>query len=398
MKRTEFLPTWHAELTAIRRDLHAHPELAYQETRTADKVAELLSSWGLAVHRGLGVTGVVGTLRGQRDNGRAVGLRADMDALPLQEANTFAHASTHKGVMHACGHDGHTAMLLGAARHMAADPSFEGTVHFIFQPAEEGRNGARQMVEDGLFQLFPVEAVFGMHNWPGLDVGTFAVHAGPVMASSNSFDIVVRGKGAHAAMPHLGHDPVMATVQLAQAFQTIVSRDVDPMDPVVISVTQIHAGSANNIIPDDARLSGTVRTFSEAAIDLIEERMEQITRLTCAAMNCTAEFSFTRLDPPTINHAAEAAFCAQVLTELAGPGKVRQDLPASMGAEDFAYMLKARPGCYVWIGNGDGDHRSAGHGAGPCMLHNPSYDFNDALLPLGAAYWVELARRWLARP
>ena len=398
MKLVEPIVGWQAEMANIRRDLHAHPELAFEEDRTADVVARLLESWGIPVHRGLGITGVVGTIHGSTQNGRAIGLRADMDALPMQEANTFDHASKHPGVMHACGHDGHTAMLLAAARYLAEHRDFAGTVYVIFQPAEEGFGGAKKMIDDGLFQKFPMEAVFGMHNWPGIDAGAFAVHSGPVMASSNTFEITIRGKGAHAAMPNLGHDPVMAAVQLAQTFQTIITREVDPLDPVVLSITQIHSGSADNVIPDDAIMRGTVRTFTNEAIDLIERRMREVATLTCQAMNCSVDFVFDRRYPPTINNADEADFCAQVLSDIVGPGNIQKDKAPSMGAEDFAFMLLEKPGCYVWIGNGQGDHRTGGHGIGPCMLHNSSYDFNDEVLPLGASYWVELARRRLAQP
>jgi len=398
MKLVEPIVGWQAEMADIRRDIHAHPELAYEEVRTADLVARLLESWGIPTHKGLGITGVVGVIQGATQTGRAIGLRADMDALPMQEANTFAHASKHAGVMHACGHDGHTAMLLAAARYLAQHRDFAGTVYVIFQPAEEGFSGAKKMIDDGLFRQFPMEAVFGMHNWPGIDAGAFAVHDGPVMASSNTFEITIRGKGAHAAMPNLGHDPVMAAVQLAQAFQTIITREVDPLDPAVLSITQIHSGSADNVIPDEAVMRGTVRTFSDDAIDLIERRMREIATLTCQALNCSVQFDFHRRYPPTINNAGEAAFCAQVLQDIVGADKVERARAPSMGAEDFAFMLKEKPGCYVWIGNGHGDHRGSGHGLGPCMLHNSSYDFNDEVLPLGASYWVELARRRLAQP
>ncbi len=398
MKLAESIVGWKSEIAAIRRDIHAHPELAYEEVRTADVVARELESWGIPTHRGLGVTGVVGTIHGRNRNGRALGLRADMDALPMQELNTFGHASKHAGKMHACGHDGHTAMLLAAARYLAERRDFDGTVYVIFQPAEEGFSGAKAMMDDGLFTLFPMEAVFGMHNWPGMDVGTFGVIAGPIMASSNTFEIRLEGKGAHGAMPHLGVDPVMAAVQLAQSFQLIISRDRNPLDPAVLSITQIHAGSADNVIPNDAVMRGTVRTFSEQALDLIEKRMGEVTEYTSRALNCTAEFNFLRKYPPTVNHGREAAFCARVLKQIVGDDKVDQAVQPSMGAEDFAFMLKEKPGCYVWIGNGQGGHRNAGHGLGPCMLHNGSYDFNDDLIPLGATYWAELARQWLAAP
>lgn len=398
MKLVEPIVGWQAEMAQIRRDIHAHPELAFEEVRTSDLVAGLLESWGIPTHRGMGVTGVVGIIHGNIKNDRAIGLRADMDALPMQEANTFAHASKHAGVMHACGHDGHTAMLLAAARYLAQHRDFAGTVYVIFQPAEEGFGGAKKMIDDGLFEQFPMEAVFGMHNWPGIEAGAFAVHSGPVMASSSTFEITIRGKGAHAAMPNLGNDPIMVAVQLAQSFQTIITREVDPLEPVVLSITQIHSGSADNIIPDDAVMRGTVRTFTNEAIDLIEKRMHEIATLTCEGMNCTAEFVFHRRYPPTINDSSEAAFCAEVLKDIVGEDAVQRDTAPSMGAEDFAFMLNEKPGCYVWIGNGLGDHRSSGHGLGPCMLHNSSYDFNDEVLPLGATYWVELARRRLSQP
>lgn len=397
MKLIEPIVSWQADIAAVRRDIHAHPELAYEETRTADVIAQQLEDWGIETHRGLGTTGVVGIVHGKTQNGHAIGLRADIDALPMQEHNTFAHRSKNEGKMHACGHDGHTAMLLGAARYLAANRDFNGTVYLVFQPAEEGFSGAQKMIDDGLFDLFPMDAIFGMHNWPGMPVGTFGVLAGPMMGSSNTFDITIEGKGGHAAMPNLSADPVMATVQLAQSFQTIITRNLPPIDPAVISITQIHAGSADNVIPTSAEMRGTVRTFSNEALDLIETRMGEITEMTCKALNCTAEFAFHRKYPPTINHAAETAFSAEVLAEIVGPDNVNQAVKPSMGSEDFAFMLNAKPGCYVWIGNGQGDHRDAGHGLGPCMLHNGSYDFNDDLIPLGATYWVRLAQRWLAK-
>lgn len=396
MKVAATFEDWAAEITAIRRDLHAHPELAYQEVRTADVVAAKLASWGIPTHRGLGITGVVGTIQGNRAGDKAIGLRADMDALPMDELNTFPHASTNPGRMHACGHDGHTAMLLGAARYLAQHRDFDGTVYVIFQPAEEGMGGAKKMIEDGLFDLFPMDAVFGLHNWPGMKAGTFGVVAGPIMASSNTFNIRLEGKGAHGAMPHLGVDPVMAAVQLAQSFQTIITRDRDPLEPAVISVTQIHTGSADNVIPNDAILRGTVRTFSDQALDLIEQRMQEITHHTSLALNCEASFSFSRNYPPTINNAEQTSFCIQVMNELVGANNVDTAVRPSMGAEDFSFMLQQKPGCYVWLGNGQGDHRTGGHGTGPCMLHNGSYDFNDNIIPVGATYWVKLATQWLA--
>ena len=386
-------------MAALRRDIHAHPELCFEEVRTADLVARQLAGWGIPVHRGLGRTGVVGTVHG-RDGGacgRAIGLRADMDALPMQEFNTFAHTSRHAGKMHACGHDGHTAMLLAAAQHLAQHRDFDGTVHLIFQPAEEGGGGAREMVQDGLFEQFPMQAVFGMHNWPGMPVGTFAVSPGPVMASSNEFKIVITGKGGHAAMPHTGIDPVPIACQMVLAFQTIVSRNKKPIDAGVVSVTMVHTGEATNVVPDHCELQGTVRTFSLEVLDLIERRMRQVAEHTCAAHEATCTFEFVRNYPPTINTAPEAAFARRVMQGLVGEAQVLVQEP-TMGAEDFAFMLQALPGAYCFIGNGEGDHRAIGHGGGPCMLHNPSYDFNDDLIPLGATYWVQLARQWLAQP
>ena len=403
MKLNDTILAQAARLTQIRRDLHAHPELCYEEKRTADIVAAQLTEWGIEVHRGLGVTGVVGVVHG-RDGGacgRAVGLRADMDALPMTELNTFAHASQHPGKMHACGHDGHTAMLLAAAQYLAQHRDFDGTVILIFQPAEEGGGGAREMIKDGLFERFPVEAVFGMHNWPGYPVGTFAVSPGPVMASSNEFKITIHGKGSHAALPHNGIDPVPIACQMVQAFQTIITRNKKPVDAGVISVTMIHAGEATNVVPDHCVLQGTVRTFTLEVLDLIEQRMREIAQHTCAAFGAECEFEFRRNYPPTVNTPAETAFAREVMRAIVGDEQVRVQEP-TMGAEDFAFMLQAKPGAYCFIGNGDGAHRGryegGGHDAGPCTLHNPRYDFNDDLIPLGGTYWVELATRWLAGP
>ena len=398
MKLIESILAQAPSMAAIRRDLHAHPELCFEEVRTADIVAAKLTEWGIPMHRGMGTTGVVGIVHG-RDGGacgRGVGLRADMDALPMQEFNTFAHASQHAGKMHACGHDGHTAMLLAAAQHLAQHRDFDGTVYLIFQPAEEGGGGAREMIKDGLFNQFPMEAVFGMHNWPGMPAGSFAVSPGPVMASSNEFKITIRGKGSHAALPHNGIDPVPVACQLVQAFQTIITRNKKPVDAGVISVTMIHAGEATNVVPDYCVLEGTVRTFSIEVLDMIEQRMRELSDGICAAFGARCEFTFDRNYPPTINSAPEAAFAREVMATIVGADKVLAQEP-TMGAEDFSYMLQAKPGAYCFIANGDGQHREMGHGGGPCTLHNPSYDFNDELIPLGATYWVELATRWLAQ-
>ena len=394
MKLIDDLVSAAPSIASIRRDIHAHPELCFEEQRTADLVATQLTQWGIPVHRGMGTTGVVGIVKAGSSD-RAIGLRADMDALPMQEFNTFAHASRHAGKMHACGHDGHTAMLLAAAQQFARQSNFDGTVYLIFQPAEEGGGGAREMIKDGLFEQFPMEAVFGMHNWPGSEVGKFAVSAGPVMASSNEFKITIRGKGGHAAMPHNALDPVPVACQMVQAFQTIISRNKKPIDAGVISVTMIHAGEATNVIPDSCELQGTVRTFSVAVLDMIEQRMSEIARHTAAALGMECSFEFVRNYPPTINSAKEAEFARKVMASIVGEAHVQAQEP-TMGAEDFAYMLMAKPGCYAFIANGDGTHREMGHGGGPCMLHNPSYDFNDELIPLGATYWVRLAEAWLA--
>ncbi len=380
-------------ITALRRDLHAHPELCFKEVRTADVIAKQLTEWGIEVHRGLGTTGVVGVIQGGTGT-RAVALRADIDALPMTEHNTFAHASRHPGKMHACGHDGHTAMLLAAAQHLAATRAFEGRVVLVFQPAEEGGGGAREMIKDGLFERFPVEAIFGAHNWPGMAAGEFAIKSGPCFASSNEFHIVLKGKGSHAAMPHNGVDPVPVACQLVQAFQTILTRNMRPIDAGVISVTMIHAGEATNVIPDSVDMRGTVRTFTLEVLDLIEQRMREIVQHVCAAFNLEADFKFTRNYPPTINHPSETAFVRRVMTDWVGAEKVHEFEP-TMGAEDFSYFLLNKPGAYFLIGNGDGSHRQGGHGMGPCMLHNPSYDFNDELIPLGATLWVKLVHAWL---
>ena len=385
-----------AAITTIRRDIHAHPELCFQEERTADVIAKALTDWGIPIHRGLGKTGVIGIVK-NGSSSRAVGLRADIDALPMTEHNTFAHASRHPGKMHACGHDGHTAMLLAAAKHLSQHRHFDGTVYLVFQPAEEGGGGAREMIQDGIFDKFPMEAIFGAHNWPGMPVGTIGVNPGAMLASSNEFRIVITGKGSHAALPHLGIDPVPVACQMVMAFQTIITRNRKPIDPGVISVTMIHAGEATNVVPDACEIQGTVRTFSIETLDLIEQRMRQVAEHTCAAFGASCDFSFSRNYPPTVNHAAETAFVKRVLSEVVGEASVVPFEP-TMGAEDFSFFLQAKPGCYFTFGNGDGSHREGGHGLGPCMLHNPSYDFNDELIPLGATAWVRLAEAWLAGP
>ena len=377
----------HAELSAWRRDLHAHPELGFEETRTAALVAERLASWGIEVHRGVGRTGVVGVLRNGASP-RTIGLRADMDALPILEANTFAHRSTHAGRMHACGHDGHTTMLLGAAQYLAATRNFDGTVHFVFQPAEEGLGGAKAMIDDGLFRRFPCESIFGMHNRPKLAVGRFAVRAGPMMAGGAFFDIDVTGVGSHGARPESGVDPVMVAVHIAATLQTIVSRNVPPVETAVLSITQIHAGDAYNVIPQTARLSGTVRAFSSGVMDLIGRNLARVAEGVALAMGASVAVDFRVNFPPTVNDPQQAEFAAAVCTELVGAGQVLRDPPLIMASEDFSFMLDEVPGCYVNIGNGDVE--------GACEVHNPSYDFNDAALPLGAAFFVRAVERKLA--
>jgi hippurate hydrolase len=377
-----------AELTALRRDIHAHPELAFNENRTADIVARELERYGLEVHRGIAKTGVVGVLRAGTSS-RMLGLRADMDALPLCELNEFPHHSKHQGKMHACGHDGHTAMLLGAARYLADNPDFDGIAVFIFQPAEESEGGAAVMIEDGLFERFPVEAVFGLHNWPGIPVGQMMAMPGPVMAGTCAFEIIVRGHGCHAAMPHQGIDAIVTGAQLVQALQTVVSRTLHPCESAVVSVTQFHAGEAWNIIPEEVILRGTIRTFKPEIQEAVERAIERLCSGIAAANGAQINVHFDHRYPPTVNSPAEAKFCQQVAAEVFGADKVLTDILPSMGAEDFAYMLNEKPGCYVWLGNGPG--------TGGCTLHNPHYDFNDELLTLGASYWVNLVRRWLPR-
>ena len=403
MKLIDTLVAQAPEMAQLRRDIHAHPELAFEELRTADLIADRLTEWGIPVHRGLGRTGLVGLIHG-RDGGacgRAIGLRADMDALPMTELNRFEHASRHPGRMHGCGHDGHVTILLAAARELARRRDFDGSVVLIFQPAEEGGGGAHEMIADGLFERWPVEAVFGLHNWPGLPTGSLAVSPGPVMASSNEFKVTIRGKGGHAAMPDRSIDPIPLACQLVQSFQTIISRNKKPIDTGVISVTMIHAGEATNVVPDSCEIQGTVRTFTTEVLDLIERRMRELSVHSCAAFGASCEFEFERNYPPTVNSAAEAAFAREVMLDLVGPELTLTQEP-TMSAEDFAFMLLARPGAYLFLGNGDGDHRAGyaggGHDAGPCTLHNPHYDFNDELIPVGASFWVELARRWLGRP
>ena len=374
------------DMTAWRRDIHAHPEMAFEETRTARLVADKLNSFGIEVHTGLAQTGVVGVLK--NGDGPMIGLRADMDALPLIERTGLAYASTHHGKMHACGHDGHTAMLLGAAAHLARERNFTGTVVFIFQPAEEGEGGARVMVEDGLFERFPVERVFGLHNWPGMDVGTFAVKPGPVMAAIEAFDARITGKGAHGGMPHLGLDAVTIAAQVISAWHNIVSRTVDPFEAAVISVTDLHAGEGScNVIPEHVDFKGALRCFDEDLRTHIWSRMEGIGQGLCQGFGAQFTLKSTGYYPATVNSAEEAEIAAAAAASVVGLDNVQRTFNSSLGAEDFAYMLDERPGCYVWMGNGPG--------TGGCTLHNPQYDFNDDALAFGASYWVRLVEQQL---
>jgi amidohydrolase len=376
------------ELTQIRHDIHAHPELGFEEERTADIVAAKLKEYGCEVHRGLATTGVVGTIR--RGNSlKAIGLRADMDCLPMQELNEFAHRSTHAGKMHACGHDGHTTMLLGAASYLSKTKSFDGTVHFIFQPGEEGHGGGRVMVEEGLFEKFPCDAVFAMHNKPGIPVGHFATRAGPMLAATDRFDITVRGQGVHAAYPQGGVDPFVASAQIVTALQSIVSRNIDPVDSAVVTVGFMRGGTAYNVIPDEVEIGGTVRTFRPQTQELVERRMREIVEGVAAACGASAKFVYRRGYPPTVNHADEAEFACDVVAEIFGADKVNRNVSPTLGGEDFSYMLQAVPGAMMWLGNGAGE--------GGCFLHNARYDFNDTALPYGVSFFVRLAERFLEK-
>jgi len=377
---------YQSEMTSWRRDIHAHPEIAFDEHRTSKIVAEKLESFGIEVETGIAGTGVVGTLKKGRGN-RAIGLRADLDALPIHEANDFDHKSKHDGLMHACGHDGHTCMLLGAAKYLAEYDDFEGIVHFIFQPAEENEGGGRAMVEAGLFDKYPVESVFGMHNIPGMPTGSFAIKPGPMMAAFDIFRIRVIGRGGHAAMPQFTIDPIIIGTKIVEAYQSIISRFSDPQEPVVLSVTQFHAGDAYNVIPNDLEISGCTRCFSPKIQDKLENQMKHMATEICSAYGATIEFSYERRYPPVINSELESQIAGQVAGEIVGSSSVNLNPKSAMGSEDFAFMLKEKPGSYIWIGNGDGE--------GSCMVHNPRYDFNDEILSLGATYWVKMVERIL---
>lgn len=382
----DYIRRHHDALTAIRRDIHMHPELAFQESRTAGVVARELDALGIEVHQGLATTGVVGVIPGRVDTrGRKIGLRADMDCLPMHEADDRPHASRNAGRMHACGHDGHTTMLLGAARYLAATRDFDGTVYVIFQPAEEHGGGGGVMVREGLFERFPADEVYALHNWPQLPPGRIAVRAGPVMAATDEVAIVIRGRGGHGALPHLSVDPVVVAAQVVTALQTIASRNVSPVDAVVVSICSMHTSQtgAHNVIPDAVHLLGTLRSFRPETRDLAERRIIEIANGVAIALGATAEVRVTRGYPATVNSAREAEFAARVGETIFGAGNVVRDADPTMGAEDFAYFLQEKPGAYVFLGQGGAD--------GGCFLHNPRYDFNDSVIPLGAGYLAALA-------
>ncbi len=378
---------FHEEMKTWRRDIHRHPETAFEENRTSDLVAEKLAEWGIEVHRGLATTGVVGLLKGQKDNGRKIGLRADLDALHIHELNDFDHRSVNDGKMHACGHDGHTTMLLGAAKYLAETRNFDGSVAFIFQPAEENEGGGRVMIEDGLFEKFPVETVYGMHNMPGTAAGEIGMRVGPAMAAFDIFELTITGVGAHAAMPHQGIDPIVIGAQVVTALQTIASRRTEPLDSVVVSVTQFHAGDTWNVIPNGAVIRGTVRSFRAETQNQIEADIERIADGICSSQGASLAMTYERRYPALVNTQAETDIAAAVAAEVVGAAKVMPDAEPLMGSEDFAYMLQEKPGCYIWLGNGEKG------GPGGCAVHNPHYDFNDDVAVIGASYWAKLVER-----
>ena len=377
------------EMTEWRRDIHAHPEVAFEEVRTSDLVAAKLKEWGIEVHRGIAKTGVVGVLKGNGSSGRTIGLRADMDALPMTEENDFPHKSTVPGKFHGCGHDGHTTMLLGAAKYLAGTRRFDGTVHFIFQPAEEGGGGGRVMVQEGVFERFPCDEVYGMHNWPDLPTGHAGIRSGPIMASTDQFDVRITAHGGHAAMPHKCVDPVVIAAQVINGFQTLVSRRMDPVDSAVISITRLHAGSAYNVIPGEATMHGTMRTFTEASRIMIRDGMQHLVETIAGAFGAQGTFVFHEGYPATVNHEREAAILGEAAVTVLGSDKVHWEIDPVMGGEDFAYMLKERPGAYIWLGQAGGPSA--------CSVHHPRYDFNDEILPIGASLFATLVEARLKR-
>jgi amidohydrolase len=375
---------YHAELRDIRRDIHAHPELAFEESRTSALVVESLNSWGIETHTGLAKTGVVGVVKGKKSGGKSIGLRADMDCLPMHESNSFSHKSKNAGRMHACGHDGHTTMLLGAARYLAETRNFDGTAYLIFQPAEEGGGGGQVMVKEGLFRRFPADEIYALHNYPGIAPGKIAVRPGPMMAATDEVKISVRGTGGHGAFPHLSVDPVVAAAHIVTALQTIASRNVEPVDALVVSICSMATSQigAFNVIPEAVQLIGTVRTFRPQTRDLAEKRVREIAAKVAEAFGARAEVEYARGYPATVNSVRESEFAARVGARVFGQGNVITDYAPVMGGEDFSYMLLERPGAYVFLGQGGGPHN--------CFLHNPNYDFNDEVIPLGAGYLAAL--------
>ena len=377
----------HDEMTEWRRDIHQHPELKFEENRTSDLVAAKLEEFGIEIHRGLAKTGVVGTIR--NGDGPSIGLRADMDALPLEEKNTFKHASSNPGKMHACGHDGHTAMLLGAAKHLASKKKFKGTVHFIFQPAEEGGGGGELMIKEGLFEMFPADSVYGLHNWPEMPAGIFGVGSGPIMAAADNFDLIINGLGGHAAMPDKCIDPIVIASQVVNALQAIPSRNTHPVDSLVISVTQIHSGDAYNVIPDSVTMKGSVRTFQTETRKEIPSSMLRVAEGVCQAFGANCELNYMLGYPATVNSVPETDISAKAVVDLLGEDNIIRNPTPSMASEDFSYMLEKRPGCYVWLGIGSKE------GVSTELLHSSRYDFNDDVLTIGASYWVKLVENEL---
>jgi len=386
----EYIRAFHNELADIRRDIHAHPELGFDEQRTSDLVAAKLQSWGIEVRRGIAKTGLVGVVKGRKStSGRAVGLRADMDCLPMHEVGDPSYKSTNPGRMHACGHDGHTTMLLGAGKYLAETRNFDGTAYLIFQPAEEGGGGGRVMVEEGLFERFPADEIYALHNWPLLPPGKMSVRPGPITAATDEIQISVRGKGGHGAMPHLAVDPVVISAHIITALQTIASRNVNPVDALVVSVCSMETSQVGvfNVIPEAVKLIGTVRTFTPATRELAEQRIKDIVANVAKALGGSAEIEYERGYPATINTEREARFAAKVAERIFGKDNVETDGEPTMGGEDFSYMLQARPGAYAWLGQGGGPLG--------CFLHNPGYDFNDDVIPLGAGYLAALVEESL---
>jgi len=381
----------HEQMVTWRHHLHKHPELSFKEKMTSDYIASVLQSHDIEIHRGLAVTGIIATVHGLRD-GNVIGLRADMDALPIQELNDFSYKSVHEGKMHACGHDGHSTMLLGAAIYLKENNDFSGTVHFIFQPAEEGGGGGRVMVEEGIFEKFPCQAVYGMHNFPGIAEGQFAVHDTAVMAANETLNISIKGKGGHAAMPDQCIDPVVVGAQIISALQSVVARNVAPLNSAVVSITMVNAGTVSNVVPDDMQLTGSLRYFSKEVGDEVKEKIKNIVEGVSQSMGASATFESVGNYPATINIPKHAELCANAASMVVGENNVLRNEQPTMGSEDFAFLLNASEGAYIWIGNGLVPEDSP---KGGCMLHNTQYDFNDEILPIGASYWVQLVQNIL---